>query len=88
MTARRFDAGALTDFAASVLRAMGCTDETARDVAEHLAESDLCGAPSHGIFRLTQYAEMAREGLFDPAGTPVETRAEGGGRGPARRPFA
>lgn len=77
--ARRFDAAALADFAAGALRAMGCADGTAREVADHLIESDLCGAPSHGVFRLTQYAEMAREGLYDPAGTPVETTAEGGG---------
>lgn len=74
----RIPAGPLTDFGQRFLAAMGCTDAIAREVAEHLVESDLRGVYSHGIFRIDQYADQARDGIYVPGAEPVLTEAEGG----------
>lgn len=78
-TDQRYSAADLTQFASRFLRAIGCRPDIADEVAEHLVDADLCGVYSHGIFRLTQYADDARDGRFTPAGMPEITQAEGGG---------
>jgi len=72
-------AEALTSFANQFLQKLGCSPSVAQKVAEHLVDADLCGVYSHGVFRLTQYAEQARYGRFDPSGEPDLTSADGGG---------
>ncbi|NNE22549.1 MAG: Ldh family oxidoreductase [Rhizobiales bacterium] len=69
----------LMQFANRYLAAMGCNDAIAAEVAAHLVGADLSGVYSHGIFRLVSYAREAREGVFDPAGTPCLSKAGGGG---------
>jgi len=57
-----FPASDLIAFSARFLVKMGCTEAVASDVAEHLVDADLRGIYSHGIVRLTQYADMAQGG--------------------------
>ncbi len=71
-------AAALTTFGTRFLNAVGCAPKVAAEVSEHLVEADLAGVYSHGIFRLTQYAENARDGIYVPAGEAILTQAEGG----------
>jgi uncharacterized oxidoreductase len=75
----RFAPERLRAFAAACLSAYGCADATAASVADHLVEAEMRGFASHGVMRLSQYAEQARDGVFDPAGRPVLTQAAGGG---------
>ena len=72
-------AGPLLDFAERYLAAMGCEAAVASEVAGHLVDADLKGVNSHGTFRLVQYAQEARDGVFDPGATAVLTTAQGGG---------
>ena len=37
---------------------IGCSAEVSREVAEHLADSNLCGMESHGLMRTLQYADQ------------------------------
>lgn len=74
-----FPAETLIAFGERVLGAMGCSPEIASEVSMHLVDADLAGVYSHGIFRLTQYAEQARDGRYDPAMVPTVTEADGGG---------
>ncbi len=75
----RVPANVLKTFAQQFLVAMGCQASAAVEVAEHLVNAELCGVYSHGVFRLVQYANDARAGVFDPGGEPVLTCAGGGG---------
>ncbi len=36
----------------------GCSEKVAREVSEHLADSDLCGVESHGLMRTLQYVDQ------------------------------
>jgi uncharacterized oxidoreductase len=74
----RIPADVLQRYGERVMAAVGCSPSVAAEVAEHLVDADLHGVYSHGIFRVIQYAERAREGHYDPAAEPVLTHAEGG----------
>lgn len=50
-----FNGAALEEFACTVLRKAGASDEAARVVAKHLVTSSCSGHESHGISRLPQY---------------------------------
>ncbi len=78
MTGDLIPAEPLTRFATHFLLALGCTPAAAAEIAGHLVDADLCGVATHGVYRLTQYAEHAREGRIVPAGEPVLRQAEGG----------
>ncbi len=43
---------------------IGCSAEVAREVAEHLADANLCGMESHGLMRTLQYAEQFEAGYM------------------------
>lgn len=49
---------------------LGCSDSTARLVAEHLTDTSLCGMESHGLMRTLQYAEQFRNGYMNPTAEP------------------
>lgn len=53
-----------------VLRKVGASEQNANIVATHLAESNLLGHDSHGIWRIAQYAEEIKENRLDPKGIP------------------
>ena len=64
----RFDADALAPFADAMIAAMGAPADVAAEVAGHLLEAELRGMYSHGVMRLSQYADWAAAGHFDPGG--------------------
>jgi LDH2 family malate/lactate/ureidoglycolate dehydrogenase len=43
---------------------IGCSRPVSREVAEHLADSNLCGMESHGLMRTLQYAEQFESGYM------------------------
>lgn len=58
-----------------IFERLHCSAETARFVAEHLADTSLCGMESHGLMRTLQYAEQFESGYMDARAVPriVET---------------
>jgi LDH2 family malate/lactate/ureidoglycolate dehydrogenase len=60
------------------MRAVGCDESTAIEIADHLVDADLAGIESHGIQRLVQYTKQAKLGLWTPASRPhVAQNAQG-----------
>jgi len=53
-----------------IFRRIGCSDDCARQVAEHLADASLCGVESHGLMRALQYVEQFRDGYMNPRANP------------------
>ena len=49
-----------------VFENIGCSVEVSREVAEHLADSNLCGMESHGLMRTLQYADQFESGYMRP----------------------
>ncbi len=45
---------------------IGCSAGVAREVAEHLADANLCGMESHGLMRTLQYADQFESGYMRP----------------------
>ena len=64
----------LTALATDVMTWVGCEPDIAAEIAEHLVGADLCGVPSHGTMRLTQYAKQAQTGYLNPEGRPSGVR--------------
>ena len=58
--------GALADFIARALAAVGVPPEDARAVSALMAESDARGADAHGVFRLPQYVKQIQQGAVNP----------------------
>ncbi len=54
----------VTRLVAAVFENLGCAPAIAREVAEHLADSNLCGMESHGLMRTLQYAEQFESGYL------------------------
>jgi LDH2 family malate/lactate/ureidoglycolate dehydrogenase len=57
-----FPAKRLEAFIASILKAMGLSEEDAAVCAARMTESDLRGVDTHGIFRLPHYCQRIRAG--------------------------
>jgi len=57
---------------------IGCNAKVAREVAEHLADSSLCGMESHGLMRTLQYAEQFESGYMRPDVEPEIRTSERG----------
>ncbi|MDW4551185.1 Ldh family oxidoreductase [Defluviimonas sp. D31] len=64
-------AGEAVARAAAIFRALGTTEDVARQVAEHLVDTSLCGIESHGLMRVLQYAEQMRSGYLKAGAEPV-----------------
>jgi hydroxycarboxylate dehydrogenase B len=60
-----------------LLRAVGTPPDLAVVVAEGLRNANLAGHDSHGLVRLPQYLERAREGKVDPAARAALVRRRG-----------
>lgn len=58
--------GIVTD----IFQRIGCDKTTAETVAEHLADTSLCGMESHGLMRTLQYAEQFQDGTLNPLSKP------------------
>ena len=66
------------DIVSSIFRRIGCREAIAREVAEHLADTSLCGMESHGLMRALQYAEQFQNGYMDPTAEPRIVTTEHG----------
>jgi LDH2 family malate/lactate/ureidoglycolate dehydrogenase len=64
------DSVAAIDVVADILCRLGCSQDSARVVAEHLADASLCGMESHGLMRTLQYAAQFQNGYMNPAAQP------------------
>ena len=62
-----------------ILLRQGCSLEIAQTVADHLADSSLCGVESHGLMRILQYAKQFQNGYMDAKGRASVWRNEYGG---------
>lgn len=62
----RIDPQTMRVFATKVMAAAGCTAAEAELVADMLVEADLRGVFSHGVMRVTSYAEMISNGRMRP----------------------
>ena len=67
-----------TGIVTQILRRAGCSDETARMIAEHLADASLCGVESHGLMRALQYVEQFETGYMR-ADAMAKVRISGNG---------
>ena len=56
----------LSRFAEAILTATGMPSATARQIAEHLIDSEGKGVTSHGISRIPRYVEQVEDGSVDP----------------------
>ena len=64
---------------AAIFEDLGCDPAVSREVAEHLADADLCGMESHGLMRTLQYAEQFENGyLRADAEAEIRVNARGG----------
>jgi LDH2 family malate/lactate/ureidoglycolate dehydrogenase len=61
-----------------VFENIGCSVEVSREVAEHLADSNLCGMESHGLMRTLQYADQFESGYMRPDVEPEIRTSERG----------
>jgi len=67
----RYDATALRDFAAALLRARGMRDDIAAVSARVLVEGDLLGHSTHGLALLPGYLKALADGSMTASGEPV-----------------
>lgn len=70
MAATPIPAGALRDFTARALGALGVPAADAAAVAGLMVEADLLGYDTHGLFRLRQYVNRLKGGGTNPAAHP------------------
>ena len=72
------EAGEAVRLVSEIFKRIGCTAETAQAVAQHLADTSLCGMESHGLMRTLQYADQFRNGYLNPsAQTRIVTTERG-----------
>lgn len=64
--------------ATALFAAAGADEAVARDVAEHLIESEQCGVESHGVMRVLQYTREMLDGRLDPSAIPELLEQPGG----------
>jgi len=72
------DVGEIIDRVTRIFENIGCSKQIAHEVAEHLADSNLCGVESHGLMRTLQYVEQFECGYMRP---DVEAEIKTGERG-------
>lgn len=58
------------EYGRRVLAAQGVPEDIARDVADHLVESDRVGYTSHGLSILTNYRRVLADGWRRPTAGP------------------
>jgi LDH2 family malate/lactate/ureidoglycolate dehydrogenase len=66
----RLPADGLSATVAAILRAAGAEQEGASLVADSLVDAEVCGHPSHGLIRVSEYLGQIRDGAIDPAAQP------------------
>ena len=60
----------IVSLVSDIFQNLGCTEAIAREVAEHLADSNLCGMESHGLMRTLQYADQFESGYMEAQAEP------------------
>lgn len=75
---RVLPAAEMTQLATHIFQKVGCVEEIAAMVAEHLVETNLRGIESHGVMRLMQYVEQLENGYMQPLGQPTLYQNEKG----------
>jgi uncharacterized oxidoreductase len=68
----------IVDLVTEIFINTGCDVEVSREVAEHLADSNLCGMESHGLMRTLQYADQFKSGYMRPDVLPQITHNQRG----------
>lgn len=56
----------IIELVSGIFENIGCSEQVAREVTEHLADANLCGMESHGLMRTLQYAEQFESGYMRP----------------------
>ncbi|MEI6573813.1 MAG: Ldh family oxidoreductase [Alphaproteobacteria bacterium] len=54
-----------------ILEYAGCSSSVAREVADHLIDTELCGVESHGVMRVMQYADQFTKGVMNSSAEAV-----------------
>jgi hydroxycarboxylate dehydrogenase B len=54
----------MIELVSDIFENLGCSSTTAKQIAEHLTDSNLCGMESHGLMRTLQYAEQFETGYM------------------------
>lgn len=62
----------------AIFQAIGETANTARQIAEHLADASLSGVESHGLMRVLQYVSQYRSGYLKAGVQPFHKMTETG----------
>jgi len=68
----------IIDLVSVIFQNIGCSPEISRQVAEHLADANLCGMESHGLMRTLQYADQFESGYMRADVQPEITTTERG----------
>ena len=62
----------------AILNDAGCSPSVAREVADHLIDTELCGIESHGVMRVMQYADQFAKGVMDSQAEAIIHRNKNG----------
>ena len=54
----------MIDLVRGIFENIGCSEKNARQITEHLTDSNLCGMESHGLMRTLQYADQFESGAM------------------------
>ena len=57
----------------AIFRLLGCEEEIANSVSNHLVDSSLSGVESHGVMRALQYVKQFQSGFMKPDATPTDS---------------
>ncbi|MXW48471.1 MAG: Ldh family oxidoreductase [Gammaproteobacteria bacterium] len=68
---------ALTKLSA-IFGLLGCEEEIAKSVSNHLVDSSLSGVESHGVMRALQYVKQFQSGFMKPDATPQIVTCDNG----------
>ena len=62
----------------AIFRLLGCEEEIAKSVSNHLVDASLCGVESHGVMRALQYVKQFQSGFMKPDATPQIVTCDNG----------
>ncbi len=68
----------IVSIVSGIFENIGCSAEVSLEVAEHLADANLCGMESHGLMRTLQYADQFESGYMCPHVEPEIRTTERG----------
>ena len=62
----------------AIFRLLGCEEEIANSVSNHLVDSSLSGVESHGVMRALHYVKQFQSGFMKPDATPQIVTSDNG----------